>query len=100
MGEAVEKIEEAEEVKREELLKKTAASWNRLVKNLQGVAKNWETYTSLILENGIGIEEFPLEAQKILYLANPRGDFSFILEDIITHPRFERYLEELFIKLD
>lgn len=68
------------------LLKKVVAAWNGFIKGLIQAENSWEKYVDFCLDNRIGIEEFPLEVQKLLYRANPKGEFSVIIEDFITAP--------------
>lgn len=102
MGVEDEEIKEKQEEEKEErkaVLEEVAKTWNGIIKNLTQIQLLWKKYGKLCTENAVSIEEFPIKAQKILYTANPWGDFDLIIEDIITQPRLEDHLKTLFINL-
>lgn len=78
--------------------KECFAAWNSFVEGLIQAEKGWELYCKLRLEAKLVLEDYPLEIQKILYLANPRGQFDLIVEDMITQARVELYLPTKLIK--
>jgi hypothetical protein len=99
-AEKIDPIQQAliQKEERRALLEEVAKAWNGLVKGLIQSQAMWEKYRKLCVENSISIEEFPYESQRILYKANPRGDFDLIVEDIITQPRIGEFLKTQFIK--
>lgn len=90
---------EEEAPTREDLIKDCLKAWNKLVRNLLVAEKCWNDYSGLRLKEDIGLEDFDLEAQQVLYLMNPVGDFGLILEDIATHPNVTHFLETLIVKV-
>lgn len=97
--ESIKKNEE-EKAKRRIVLEEVVKTWNGIIKNLTQTLVLWERYGKLCTENAISVEEFPIEAQKVLYKANPWGDFDLIIEDIITQPRLAEHLKTEFISLN
>lgn len=90
MGDAALEIDleaEAAKVERDKVLKEVAKQWNTIIISLMKATKAWDAYIKARLDADVRIEEFPLEYQKILLLANPRGEFDVILEDMILHGR-------------
>ena len=73
-------------------------AWNEMIRNILLSKKLWENYKNLRLENNLAVADFDLPAQKILYLANPHGEFDFLIEDLVTHRDLENYLLTLIIK--
>ena len=73
--------------------------WNGLIRGLIQAKVCWERYAQARLDNAVQLEEFPLELQKMFMLANPHGDFTLIMEDIITHPALDEHLKTLIIKV-
>lgn len=84
------------EKQKEELRKKTLRdclrAWNSFIQGLLRAQAGWEKYCDLMLSGGIGLEEFPLEVQKIIYTANPHGEYSLLVDDLLTQPPVKEYL--------
>lgn len=79
-----EKVKEDPQVARDKVLRAVVKEWNTLIKSLLNAKVAWDNYCELRLNEDVSIEEFPVECQKVLMLANPKGDLDFILEDMIT----------------
>ena len=88
----------AAEKQRAGILADVVKHWNGLIKGLIQTKICWEKYARTRLDNAVQLEEFPLELQRMFMLANPHGDFTLIIEDIITHPALEEHLKTLLIK--
>lgn len=94
------KEEGKEEVERVKVLGEVVKSWNSLILSLLKVKSFWDRYKDLIIENQVGLEEFSVESQRILMKANPKGDFDFIIEDLLNQGKYlEDFLKTQFIKL-
>ena len=92
--------EKEEAIARDKILKEVAKNWNMVIASILKAHLAWEDYRASRLNNLVRIEEFPLEFQKILMLANPHGDFDLLIEDLITRGKhIQLYLKEQFIKL-
>lgn len=80
------KKEEVEDpqIARDRVLRVVVKEWNTLIKSLLNAKVAWDKYCEVRLSENVSIEEFPAECQKVLMLANPKGDLDFILEDMIT----------------
>ena len=96
---AKEMIKETEDAQRAAVLADVVKGWNGLVKGLLAATQGWEKYRRARLDNGVSLEEFPLECQKMFMLANPHGDFGLLVEDMMTHPRLEEHLKTLIVKI-
>lgn len=89
---------EEDKLGKKEAVAKCVLCWNRMVNGLLGAKKSWDAYKEARLSSGLGLEDFVEKDQKILYLANPHGEFDFLIEDIVTHRDLESYLQGLVIK--
>ena len=87
-----------EEVKKKKAIADCCRAWNEMIQTVLLSKKLWENYRKLRIENNLSVADFDLPAQKILYLANPQGEFDFLIEDLITHRDLENYLLTLLIK--
>lgn len=102
MGEEKEEVSKKEKKTdlRKKAVKEAMKAWNDLIAGqLQSFAA-WEKYCELRTEEKIDLQEFPLKAQKVLWLANPLGDYSFMLEDLITQPPIKDFLREQLLGMD
>lgn len=98
MAEAAEKVDP--QVERDRVLRSVVKEWNTVVNSLIKASESWDSYCRLRLDNAINIEEFPVECQRALVLANPRGELDFIIEDMITRgSNWKNYLKEQLIKI-
>ena len=86
------------EEKKKRAITDCCRAWNEMISNILLSKKLWENYQTLRLENNLTVADFDLPAQKILYLANPHGEFDFLIEDLVTHRDLENYLKTLIIK--
>lgn len=92
--------EDEKKVERDKVLREVVREWNTLIKGLVMVKKSWDNYSMLRLDNNVKIEEFPVECQKALMKANPKGQLDFILEDMITQGKaYEDYLKTQYIRI-
>lgn len=94
-----EEVEEEVELTRAAILSDTVKHWNNFIRGLLSATKAWSRYRDIRLDNGVHVEEFPLETQKHFVKANPHGDLDLIIEDIMTQPRAEEYLKTLFVEI-
>ena len=93
-------VVKVKEEERKEILRSVVKEWNSLVISLLKVKSSWDRYSKICIENQVSIEEFPLESQKTLMKANPKGDFDLIIEDMVTQGKqVELFLKTQFIKL-
>jgi len=83
---------------REVMLKECIQAWNELIQGLLKAHQGWEKYCQLRIEERIRLEEYPLETQKIIYTANPHGEFDLLVEDLVTQLPIKRFLESRLIK--
>ena len=86
------------EEKKKKAIADCCKAWNDMIASVLLSKKLWEKYQRLRLENSLAVADFDLAAQKILYLANPHGEFDFLIEDLVTHRDLENYLKTLIIK--
>lgn len=83
---------------RKKVLKECAQAWNGFIEGLLKAHGAWERYCKFMLDERIQLEEYPLEIQKLFYLANPHGDFSLLVDDQLTRPPIEEFLKSQIIK--
>lgn len=94
-----EKAEEPSQVeRRKEVLKECVQAWNGFIKGLLEAYGAWERYCRFMLDESIRLEEYPLEIQKVFYLANPHGEFSLLVDDQLTRPPTEEFLKSQLLK--
>lgn len=97
---AKKKEEEDPQVVRDRIMRAVVKEWNTLVNSLSKASDAWDRYCQLRQEHDVNIEEFPPECQRVLVLANPRGDLDFIIEDMITRGNdWKTYLKTQLIKV-
>lgn len=100
MAEPAKKKEEDPQVARDRILRDVVREWNTVVNSILRASAAWDAYCQLRLEHNVAIEEFPLECQRALILANPRGDLDFIIEDMITRgSSWKNYLKSQLIRI-
>jgi len=87
-----------EEEGRQVALKECIQTWNGLIQGLLRAHQSWEKYCQLRIEKSIGLEEFPLEVQKIIYKGHPFGDYALLVEDMCTQPPIADFLKSQLIK--
>lgn len=98
MAEPAEK--EDPQAERDRILRGVVKEWNTVVNSLVKAADAWDNYCRLRQEFDVSIEEFPLECQRALVLANPRGELDFIIEDMITRGSgWKSYLQSQLIRI-
>lgn len=86
MGEPAPKVDPEEETKKAVL--EVTKQWNGFINSLIKATVAWDSYVKVREENpNLNLEEFPVKAQKILLLANYKGDLDVIIEDMILHGR-------------
>ena len=83
---------------RKVMLRECAQAWNSFIEGLLKAHGAWERYCRFRLNESIQLEEYPLEIQKIFYLANPHGEFSLLVDDQLTQPPVEEFLKSRLIK--
>lgn len=87
-----------EDKARENEIASCVSQWNKFVLSLIQAKTAWQKYVKTRQEGNIGLEAFALKYQQILYLANPTGEFDFLVEDIITHRDLDNYLKSLILR--
>jgi len=90
---------EDEDKQRTVVLAKVVKQWNIFIRGLLSATAGFEGYRKARLDNAVQLEEFPVEFQKMFMYANPHGDFSLIVEDIMTHPRIMEHLKTLLVPI-
>ncbi len=90
---------EEEDKGRAMILANVVKQWNGFIKGLLSATLAWEAYRDTRLDNAVELEEFPLKIQKMFYLANPHGDFSLLVEDVMTQPNIKEHLKTLLISI-
>jgi len=81
------------------ILSEVVKSWNTFIRGLILARKGWGDYRAARMDNGVHVEEFPIEIQKMFTLANPKGEFSLLVDDIVIHPKLHEYLKTLLIPI-
>ena len=81
------------------MLKECAQAWNGFIEGLLKAHGAWERYCRFMLNESIRLEEYPLEIQKVFYLANPHGEFSLLVDDQLTRPPTEEFLKSRLVKI-
>jgi len=59
---------------------------------------SWNKYCEFTFKGGVKIEEYSLEIQKIIYTANPHGEFSLLVDDLLTRPPVKEFLISQLLK--
>lgn len=85
------------EAKRAGILAECIKQWNVFIKGLMSARMGWERYRDVRTDENIQLEEFPLEVQKLFYLANPHGEFDLLVDELLTHPNVKEHLKTLLI---
>ena len=91
--------EKLEEEGRQTVLKECAQAWNKFIQGLMRARLSWEEYCRLRIEESIKLEEFPLEAQKIIYKGHPFGDYALLVEDMTTQRPVSEFLKSQLVKI-
>lgn len=100
MAEPAKKEDVDPQAERDRVLRNVVKEWNTVVTSLLRAAAAWDAYCQLRKENRVNLEEFPLECQRALMLANPNGELDFIVEDMITRGNnWQNYLKDQIIKI-
>ena len=100
-----EKKEEAREEEqlveedRQTVLRESVQAWNECVQGLLRAHQSWEKYCQLRVVENIRLEEYPLEAQKVIFKGHPFGDYSLLVEDMTTQPPVREFLKSQLVKI-
>jgi len=88
------------QAERDRILRGVVKEWNTVVNSLIKASDAWDAYCQLRKDNNVSIEEFPIECQRALVLANPSGELDFIIEDMITRGNnWKGYLRTQLIRI-
>lgn len=80
-------------------VREALGAWNDFVQGLVAAEKAWKKFSWIITQREVGLEDFPVAAQKILSRMSPRSEIDVILERLSSAYREHRGFEFMFVEV-